>query len=297
MKRIISALLAVLIVLTILAPVTTATAAAKKQKVAVKVVDSVNGNLLMYRTVWIYDKNGKKIKDTVTDKWTGIVTVWLAPGEYKITVPKNPTEDYKTASKKFTVVSGKDKSFTLKVVPLKGYFTAMALDKLTGETVKGVTYTLLNGDGSVRYTNKFDGGTRYQLPAGTYRVIFKHANYVNKGTPTVNLKGGDEIRYDIKMTPVYTVKLKIKDKDGTVVKNNKKIHVVLKRSGKEDLSTIPDASGNASFTKIPYGSVTIEVYRTVKGKKDVLYSGTLSVSADKPGGTFKKTIKLNKVIK
>ena len=297
MKRIISVLLAALILLTVLAPVTTATAAAKKQKVSIKLVDSVNGKLLCYRTVWIYDKNGKKIKDTVTDDWTGNATVWLAPGEYKVTVPKNPFEDYKAASKKFTVVSGKDKSFTLKVVPLKGHFTSLAFDKLTGEAIKGVTYTLLNGDGSVRYTKKLDGGTRYELPAGTYRVVFKHANYVSKGTPTVNLKAGDDIRHDVKMTPVYTVKLKIKDKDGTVVKSNNKIHVVLKRSGMADKSTTPNGSGNASFTKIPYGSVTVEVYRTVKGKKDVLYSGTLSVSADKPGDTFSKVIKLNKVIK
>ena len=297
MKRIISVLLAALILLTVLAPVTSATAAAKKQKVTIKTADSVTGDGVWYRTVWIYDKNGKKIKETRTDNQNGTVTVSLAPGEYKVTVPKDNNGDYKAASKKFTVTAGKNMTVTVKVVPLKGYFTALAIDKLTGETVKGVTYTLLNGDGSVRFTHKMDGGTRYQLPAGTYRVVFKHANYVNKGTPTVNLKAGDDIRHDVYMTPVYTVKLKIKDKNGTVVKSNNKIHVVLKRSGMADKSTTPNGSGNASFTKIPYGPVTVEVYRTVKGKKDVLYSGALSVSADKPGDTFSKVIKLNKVIK
>ncbi len=132
MRRIISVLLAALLVFLVMASAAGALAAsAATRKVKIKAVDSETGNAVCSVKVKIYQvtnpaKGTTKYLMTVRTDSKGIRTVDLAPGTYRIVavagaadvtfIPGRTTRFYfLEKTKQITVEEGKDKTVTLKL--------------------------------------------------------------------------------------------------------------------------------------------------------------------------------------
>ena len=109
MKRLFSMFLAVLMILLILVPATSAMAETKKQKVSVVVKDYTGGKGLKSASYTIKNSKGTVVKTGKTDS-NGKVSASLTPGKYTLSASLSC---YANGSKSFTVTKGKDASVSL----------------------------------------------------------------------------------------------------------------------------------------------------------------------------------------
>ena len=317
--------------MTLLAPATDAMADTKKQTVTITVKDASSGKVIPNAEVIIYvyaryqditgDYDGTPtpespfdttghiesspdwvlcLHSTVKTNSKGVVTASLEPGYYKLvakaTKPRTGAAyGYQNTSKKLTVQSGKNASVTIKPKPYYGTYKITVKNAQTGKAAN-VKMCLKDTNGKVvkTFSSGTSGYSSYIKP-GKYRVVVNDGNYNKRTLATITVEAGKSCTKTVTAIPVYKLNLKVLDKSGRLMKN-KNITVAITANDMPDKSAKPNASGITAFTKVPRGNVIVTAYRTVNGKKETLYSGTMSISGTL-GGTITKTIKLNKDIK
>ena len=293
MKRLVS----ILLVIMLLVPAAGALAASQYATITVK--DAETGAGIQGADVKIYQLVGntkKYITTSVTDR-NGNVKRKLSPGTYTAMLKRTPF-GYKTASSiNFTVYSWKDTSTAFSLVPKPGKIVVTVTDAKSKKPV-GIQLTIKNSKGntvkaaSVSKTNSSTGQVSFpDLKQGTYSIYLSDGKYVKTLARKVTITPGETKSVSFTATPVYTVKFKIVDRAGRVVKSAN-VGVTVSRQGYTDLFARVDTTGVATVYNVPYGTSTVTVALHGAYATEKLYSGSMTFSADKPGSTINKKIKV-----
>lgn len=277
MKRLFSMFLAVLMILLILVPATSAMAETKKQKVSVVVKDYTGGKGLKSASYTIKNSKGTVVKTGKTDS-NGKVSASLTPGKYTLSASLSC---YANGSKSFTVTKGKDASVSLS---LKKYAKlSITFKDKHGDYFSGSLYVMDDADNKVIYDRCVGSSGKATVslkPDHTYKVFA----YDPKGRSgqlscTIKAKPGKTYSKAPSFTPDVKIRVTLIDVNGYAVPYTR---VQISSLG---ISDSTGGKGVAVLKGLPYGK-TVTVSSERAGSKSVKVTG-------KNGSYINITLKAN----